>query len=104
MWEAMRAKAKFRPQNYKDVIDMLVEAPNHRQLLVVLARRRFVAMRGREVLPDLPASARAVLSSAASSETRDRANFEVLQKVVFKSDFNLSGKKKVRVRIKPRKL
>ncbi len=104
MWESVRAKAKFRPKSYNDVVDMLVEAPNHRQLLVVLARRRRVAMRGREVLPDLPASARDVLSSAASSETSENANFEVLTRLALGSDFNLSGKKKLGIRIKLRKL
>jgi len=104
MWESVRAKAKFQPKSYNDVVDMLLEAPNHRQLLVVLARRRLVAMRGREVLPDLPISARDVLSSAASSETRDNANFEVLTRLALESDFNLSGKKNLGIQIKPRKL
>jgi len=104
MWESVRAKAKFQPKSYNDVIDMLLEAPNHRELLVILARRKLVPMRGREALPDLPASARDVLSSAASSETSENANFEVLKKLTFESDFNLSGKKKLGIQIKLRKL
>jgi len=103
MWERSRARARFMASCYDDVVDMLVEAPSHRQLMVVLARRRRLTMRGREPLPELPASARAVLSSAASSETLDKANFEVLAKLTFDTAFNLSGKEKLKVKIKPRK-
>ncbi len=103
MWEHTRARARFKANSYDDVVDMLVEAPSHRELLVVLARRRRLTMRGREPLPELPASARAILSSAASSETLDQANFEVLAKLTFDTDFNLSGKEKLTIQIKPRK-
>lgn len=103
MWERSRARARFTASSYDDVVDMLVEAPDHRQLIVVLVRRRRLTMRGREPLPELPPSARAVLSSAASSETSDKANFEVLAKLTFDTAFNLSGKEKLNVKIKPRK-
>ena len=103
MWERSRARARFMASCYDDVVDMLVEAPSHRQLIVVLARRLRLTMRGREPLPELPPSAIAVLSSAASSETQDKANFEVLAKLTFDTAFNLSGKEKLNVKIKPRK-
>ncbi|MBN1593261.1 MAG: hypothetical protein JW941_08475 [Candidatus Coatesbacteria bacterium] len=103
MWEYSRARTRFRANSFADVVDMLVEAPNHRQLLVVLAKRDQLTMRGREPLRELPASAREVLSSAASSKALDKANFEVLAKLAFDTEFNLSGGDKLRIEIKPKK-
>ncbi|MBN2209135.1 MAG: hypothetical protein JW759_07550 [Candidatus Coatesbacteria bacterium] len=103
MWELLRARARFEARSYTDVVDMLIEAPSHRRLLVVVARRGQPVMRGRETLPDLPASAGDVLSSSASSKTLDAANFEILTKLTFDTAFNLSGKEMLRLQIDPRK-
>jgi hypothetical protein len=103
MWELLRARARFQARSYADVIDMLIEAPSHRQLLVVVARRGRLIMRGREALPELPTSADTVLSSSASGETSEMANFEVLAKLTFDTAFNLSGKETLRLQINPRK-
>ena len=103
MWELLRARARFEARSYADVVDMLIEAPSHRQLLVVVARRGRLIMRGRETLPELPTSADTVLSSSASGETSDMANFDVLAKLTFDTAFNLSGKETLRLQIDPRK-
>ena len=103
MWEHMRAKGKFEPKSFGDVADMLSEAPSHRQLIVVLARRSRTRMLGREVLRQLPGSADAILSSGTTVGTQSEARFEVLEKWVFDTDFNLNGQQKLTVNIKPRK-
>ena len=103
MWELLRARARFQARSYADVVDMLTEAPSHRRLLVVVAKRGQPTMRGRETLPELPTSADAVLSSSASSQTLETANFEVLTKLTFDTALNLSGKEMLRLQIDPRK-
>ena len=104
MWERIRAKARFVARSYDDVIRILTEAPSHRELIVVLARKASVQMVGRETFPKLPASARAVLSSAASGGIKSKATFEVIQKSVFETRYDISGKQKVQIRIKRRKV
>ena len=60
-------------------------------------------MLGREVLRQLPGSADAILSSGTTVGTQSEARFEVLEKWVFDTDFNLNGQQKLTVNIKPRK-
>lgn len=103
MWDRMRARARYEPRSYDDVVDMLVEAPNHRHIVVLLARKSRVAMLGRETLRQMPPSAESILEAAASDGDRANANAEILQKLEYATDFNLVGKARLSLVIKPRK-